>query len=366
MDRSRKIVRVSLIGVLANVLLASLKAAAGLIAGSIAVILDAVNNLSDAFSSVVTIVGTKLANRPPDKKHPYGHGRTEYISSVTIGVIVALAGISSFKEAIGSILHPEAADYPVWSLAVIAAAVIVKFFLGRYVKRSGEELRSESLVASGTDATFDCVISASTLVTALISLFFHVNLEGWLGAVISVLIVKAGVEILAESVSSIVGSRAEGELTQSLREMIHSYDGVLGVYDLILHRYGPEKTIGSAHIEVADSMTARELHLLTRRIAEDVYREFGIVMTIGVYASNEETPEYAAMRRRVEEIARAEKGVLGVHAFYVDPTAERVTFDLVLDFDADAKTVYADVFEAVSKEYPTYRVDIVLDVDYSD
>ena len=169
MDRSQSIVRVSVIGIAANVALAVFKAAVGLLAGSIAVVLDAVNNLSDAFSSVVTIIGTKLANRPPDRKHPYGHGRIEYVSSVAIAIIVLLAGVASFRESVDAILHPEKADYTLVTVIVVAAAVVVKLILGRFVKKSGEKLRSESLVASGTDAFFDAIVSATTLLGAAVT-----------------------------------------------------------------------------------------------------------------------------------------------------------------------------------------------------
>ena len=366
MDRSKQIVRVSWIGVAANVALAALKAFVGIVSGSIAVTLDAVNNMSDVFSSVVTIVGTRLANRPPDRKHPYGHGRIEYVASVTIAVIILLAGVSALREAVESFLHPKAPDYTVVSMAIIGAAVIVKFLLGGFVKRAGEKYRSDSLVASGTDAFFDAVISLSTLVGALASRFLSWNLEGILGVAISVLILKAGVEILLDSLSSIIGSRVDGELTASLRKKLYSYDEVLGVYDLILHRYGPEKLIGSVHIEVSDSLRAREIHRLTRKITEEIYLEFGIVMTIGIYASNDENPAFQKIRQDVESIAGRHKGVLGVHGFYVDADTSRITFDLLVDFDADSKTLYREVQEEVSALYPDYRFDIVLDSDFSD
>ena len=366
MDRSRNIIRVSFIGIAANVVLAAFKAVVGIITGSIAIVLDAVNNLSDAFSSIVTIVGTKIASKPPDKKHPYGHGRVEYISAIVIAIIVILAGVTAFREAVSSILHPEAANYTVASLLIIAAAVLVKFFLGRYVKHAGETYRSESLVASGTDASFDALVSLSTLVAALVSMIFHISIEGWLGVVIAVLIIKAGAEILLDSLSSIIGARVEGETTTALREKINSYPDVKGTYDLILNRYGPERTIGSVHIEVPDQMTAREIHHLTRKMAEDVYNEFGIVLTVGIYAANDSDPAYEAIRKEVEETVARHEGVLGIHGFYVDPSAERVTFDLLMEFGADWQKVYQEVKEDLSAAHPEYRFDIVLDSDISD
>ena len=366
MDRSKQIVRVSLVGIGANVALAAFKALIGFVSGSIAVILDAVNNLSDALSSVITILGTKLAGRAPDKKHPYGYGRIEYITSIIIGVIVLLAGLTSLKESIDKIAHPEAASYTVVSLIVIAAAVAVKLLLGRYVKGAGERLNSEALIASGTDAGLDAVISFSTLVAALLSLLFHWTLEGWLGAAISVFIVKAGVEILLDSLNSIIGSRVEGELTTGIRECVCSFEGVRGAYDLILHRYGPEKVIGTVHIEVDDRMTAREIHALTRSITYKVYADFGVVLTVGLYAANTEDGEAASIRASVQEMLKEKPGIKQMHGFYVEEKTKTVSFDLVVEFGVDAPALREEVLKEVSARWPEYHIEVVLDSDFSD
>ena len=366
MDRSKQIVRVSIVGILANLVLVAFKAAVGLITGSIAVTLDALNNLSDALSSVITILGTRLANRPPDKKHPYGYGRIEHISSVTIAVIVLLAGVTSFRESLLKIIHPEAANYSVASLVIIGVAVLVKVFLGRYVKKRGEALSSESLVASGTDALFDAIISFSTLVAAAVSLIWGLSIEGFLGVVISVIILKAGLEILLESLSSIIGARVDRDLSVLLKRTIAAYDGVNGAYDLTLHRYGPEKTIGSVHVEVPDSMTARDIHRLSHRIMEDIYRDFGIVLTVGIYAANTENAFAAEMRRKASEIAVSHKGVLQLHGFYLEERDNRVSFDLVVAFGSDTERIFREVCEELTEIYPDYTFQINADVDYSD
>ncbi|MBQ5354298.1 MAG: cation transporter [Clostridia bacterium] len=366
MDRSAKIIRVSVIGIGANLALAAFKAAVGALAGSVAVVLDAVNNLSDAFSSVVTIIGTKLAGRPPDRKHPYGHGRVEYISSVTIAVLVLLAGFAAFREALGAVIHGTTADYSVLTLVVVGAAVLVKFFLSRFVKKSGEALHSEALAASGTDAFFDALVSAATLVGAAVGMLTGLSVDGWLGLFISVMIVKAGFEILMESLSNIIGTRVDGELTKAIRDRINETEGVLGTYDLILHRYGPEKLIGSAHVEVSDRLTAREIHKLTRSISAAVYREFGIVLTVGIYAANDEDEECAALRKSVDEIVAHHPEVLGIHGFYADPGTGRVSFDLLMDFSSASKDVYQHICDEVRQAHPDYTFDIVLDNDFSD
>lgn len=367
MDRSKNIVRISIIGIIVNLILVGFKTVIGVITGSVAIIMDAVNNLSDAFSSVVTIIGTKLAGRQPDKKHPYGYGRIEYISSIIIAAIVMLAGFTSCKESVDKIIHTKAADYSAISMIMIGVAVFVKFFLGRYVKSAGEKYHSESLIASGTDAMFDSVISLSTLIAAGVSILFKVSIEGYLGVVISVIILKAGLEIMTDSLGSIIGSRVDSELSVKLKEDISKYPNVLGTYDLILHRYGPEKIIGSVHIELPDEMTAKEIHALSRNIAEGVYINYGIIMTIGIYASNTEDGLFAQMKQKLEGYISEYPEILQMHGFYADSERMRVSFDLIIDFKADNKIeIRDDILNKMENDYSEYQFSATLDNDFSD
>ena len=256
MNRDKVIVRTSLIGILANVFLASFKAVVGILSSSIAIILDAVNNLSDVMSSVITIIGTKLAQKRPDKKHPYGYGRIENLSTSLIAVIVLYAGVTSLVESIKKIIHPPVPDYSAAAIIIVASAVVVKILLGLYVRRKGESVNSDSLIASGKDALLDSVISAATLLAAMI---YHIKTEAWLGAVISLVIIKSGLEILGDSLSSIIGKRISSELSKEIKETVTSFPEVQGAYDLILHSYGPDLLIGSVHIEVPDTMTVDKL-----------------------------------------------------------------------------------------------------------
>ena len=235
--REKTIVRTSIIGILVNVLLAAFKAAVGVLTSSIAIVLDAVNNLSDAASSIITIVGTKLAAREPDRKHPFGYGRIEYLSAMIISVIVLYAGVTSLIESIKKIIHPETPDYSVTALIIVAVGVLVKILLGRYVKGVGEKVNSDSLINSGKDATLDSVISASTLAAALIFLASGLSLEAWLGAVISLIIIRSGVEMLRETISEILGQRADAELVREIKKTVLSFPPVSGAYDLVLHKY---------------------------------------------------------------------------------------------------------------------------------
>ena len=252
-EREQIIVRTSIIGIAANVLLAVFKAVIGFISNSIAIVMDAVNNISDAGSSLITIIGTKLAGREPDKKHPFGYGRIEYMSAMIISFIVLYAGITSLIESVKKIIDPDTPEYSVTSLIIVGVAVLVKIALGRYVKAVGKKVNSASLVNSGEDATLDSVISASTLVAAVIFIIYHISLEAWLGAVISLVIIKAGFEMLKETVSQILGERNDPDLTGSIKKTVAGFPGVQGAYDLVLNNYGPDSWNGSVHIEVPDT-----------------------------------------------------------------------------------------------------------------
>ena len=366
MDRSQKIIRTSVLGIVINLILVAFKSLVGLLSHSFAVLLDAINNLSDALSSLITILGTKLANRPPDKKHPYGYGRIEYLTGMLIAVIVLVAGLSALKESIGKILHPQEVSYTWVSILIIVVGIAVKFLTGRHVKRVGTELNSSALVASGSDAFFDSILSAGTLVGALLNLFLGWNLEGWIGALIALIIVKAGIEMLLETLGSITGERADSELTEEIKAAVTARPEVHGAYDLTLHSYGPTNTIGSVHIEVDDDTPARELHRLSRQIASEIYQRFGVVLTVGVYASGNADPAHAAMREQLEGIVAAHPEILQMHGFYVDESEKRVMFDLIVDFSADAKAVCAAVQRELKPLWPDYRIDVVLDSDFSD
>ena len=368
MQRDQIIIRTSIIGILANAFLAAFKAAVGLISGSIAVVLDAVNNLSDALSSVITIVGTKLAGRAPDKKHPYGYGRIEYLTAIIISVIVLYAGVTSLVESVKKIITPELPDYSPVALIIIAAAVLVKVFLGRYVRRVGEKVNSDSLVASGKDATLDSVISASTLVAAIIYLRFHISLEAWLGAAISLVIIKSGIEMLGESVSQVLGERVESEMAKSVKDAILSFPEVKGVFDLVLHSYGPDRLLGSVHIEVPDTMEVARLDALEREIMAKVQCDCGVILTgISVYAMNTSDDAAAKLQQAVRRAVMAHDHVLQMHGFYADEAAKKMQFDIIIDFAApDRLAAYRAIHEEIEKKYPDWTIQISLDVDASD
>ena len=367
-SREKVIVRTSMIGIIANVFLAGFKAVIGMMTNSIAIVLDAVNNISDAGSSLITIVGTKLAGKGPDKKHPFGYGRIEYLSAMIISVIVLYAGITSLVESVKQILHPETPDYNSISLIIVAVAVVVKILLGRYVKGVGEKVKSDSLINSGTDATLDSVISASTLVAAAVFLIFHVSLEAWLGAIISVVIIKSGIEMLRDTISQILGERNDPELVKSIKQTVTAFPDVQGAYDLVLNNYGPDAWNGSIHVEVPDTYSANQLDQLIRKIQTEVYQKHQVILTaIGVYSVNTRDKEIIETRKRVREIVLANPYVKQLHGFYLTKEDKTMRFDIVVSFDAeDRKAVYTETVSAVQKAFPDYQLQVAMDTDFSE
>ena len=366
MSRDKVIIRTSVIGIAANVLLAAFKAVIGLASNSIAVVLDAVNNLSDALSSIITIVGTKLAGKLPDKKHPLGYGRVEYLSAMLVSGIVLYAGITSAVESVKKIIHPEKPDYSVISLVIIAVAVLVKIVLGRYVKAQGEKVNSGSLVASGTDAMFDAILSSSVLASAIIFKVSGISLEAYVGAVISVIIIKSGVEMMMETLDQILGERAEKEITDKIIAIMKEEKDVRGAYDLVLHNYGPDKHLGSVHIELPDHMTVREVDRLTRKLEAKVYKETGVIMTgVGLYSYNTGDSEAAKIQNDVQERVLAHDWALQLHGFYVDTETKEMTFDVVMSFDIRPREGLQILYEEMHKAYPDYKIVIAPDVDVS-
>ena len=367
-SREKTIIRTSIIGIIANVFLAGFKAVIGLMTNSIAIVLDAVNNISDAGSSLITIVGTKLAGKEPDKKHPFGYGRIEYLSAMVISVIVLYAGITSFVESVKQIIDPEEPDYNTVSLIIVAVAVGVKILLGRFVKGVGIKVNSDSLINSGEDATLDSIISTSTLVAAGIFIIFHISLEAWLGAIISAVIIKSGIEMLRDTVSRILGESNDKELAKGIYETVMSFPDVQGVYDLVLNNYGPDTWNGSIHIEVPDTYSADQLDQLNREITMKVVREHQVILTaIGVYSVNTKDEEMIRTKRQVEEIVFEHEHVRQMHGFYLLKEQKTMRFDIVISFDArDRRAVYDEVIADVQNSFPDYELQIAMDTDFAE
>lgn len=367
MDRSKKIVRTSLLGILANIGLVILKAFVGFLANSVSIIMDAINNLSDALSSTITIVGTKLSQKKPDAKHPYGHGRVEYLTSLIIGVIILVAASGVIFESILTIINKNTPSFETWSVILIAIAVLVKILLGLYFRYVGKKVNSEALKGSGIDALFDAILSFATLVSIIVFLIWKVNIEGYVGIIIGLFMIKSGFDVLRTSLSSIIGERTSKETAEAIKKLVCSNPEVKGAYDLIINNYGPDRGIGSIHIEVDDNLTAKEIHPLTRKIALQVYQEFGIIMTVGIYASNSSDEEIINIRDAIRKEVLSHPTIKQMHGFYVDQEIKSISFDVIVDFkDKEASALIKQIHDSLAEQFPDYHFFIVEDKDFSD
>lgn len=372
-NREKTIIRTSVIGIIANILLVGFKAFVGFIAGSISIIMDALNNLTDAMSSVITIIGTKIANKKPDRKHPFGHGRVEYITSTIIALLILFAGAMAIYQSIVSIIdffkdihNPSLPEFNIASFIIISVAILVKISIGIFYKIQGKRVKAETLSASGTDALFDAILSSATLVGMILAFTLHWYVEGFLGILIGAFIIKSGIEILIASFSSIVGERHDSEEVKNIIMDINSIPGVLGAYDLILNNYGHNRNIGSVHVGVSSKMTAVEIQLLERQINELMYSKYHTVMTVGIYVENIDTPEGNNIYNTLFDLVANYKTVLQVHGFFVDVEKKVCNFDLVISFDEpNPSELLAEIKNKLKEQYPEYTFSIVQDNDFS-
>ena len=367
MNREKKIIQTSIIGVIGNVLLVAAKAFVGILANSISIITDALNNLSDALSSTITIIGTKLSGKKPDKKHPFGHGRIEYLTSLIIGVLVLVAGITAIYESIMTLINKTEARYDITSIIIISVAIVVKIGLGVYFQFVGKKTNSEPLKASGKDALFDALLSVATIIGIVTTLVWNVNIEGYIGILIGLFIIRSAIEIIRDGASLIIGERADQETVNNIKKIVCSFKEVQGAYDLIINSYGNGKAIASVHIEVDDSLTARDIHHLSRQISERVFTETGTILTVGIYAKNEANGEIKEIKSLVMKRVEENDGIKQIHGFYVDDEKNLITFDLVMEFTCkNPKEVIASITKELKEKYPHYDYYVVQDTDFTD
>ena len=364
--REKIITKTSVIGILTNLVLVGFKAFVGFLSNSIAVILDALNNLSDALSSFITMIGNFLAGRKPDKKHPLGHGRVEYLTAMIVAALVIYAGITAAVESVKKIINPpETLDYSAVSLVIIGVAVIVKIALGLYFRLVGKKVNSAALSASGTDALFDAVISTSVLASAIVFVASGVSLEAYVGVLISLFIIKAGFSMLKETLDDIVGHRADRELVSAIKKTVCEDPCVHGAYDLIIHSYGPEKHLASIHVEIPDVMTADEIDEMERRIAHNVYVKHGVILAgIGIYALNTKDDKVKQLRSRVIGLITTHDSVLQVHGFNFNKETLTVSVDVILDFEIpDMQAEIDGIKKELETVFPEYKFRLTMDID---
>lgn len=272
------------LGIVVNLLVASIKVILGLLSSSIAIVSEGVNNAADALTSVLTLIGTKLAGKKPDEKHPFGYGRIEYLTSLIIAILILITGFEMLTSAVTLIFHPKEMDISVVALLAVAISAVIKFFLGVYTIKMGKKADSGALVAVGLDCRNDSFVSVVTILSAVIFLVFHISVDAYVGVFTSFLILKAGYEVLKDTVSELLGRPGEAELAAQLYKEIRATDGVLNAADMMLHNYGPDAYSGSVNLELDHDMTVGEVYEFLHDLQLRIMRDYHVTMVFGIYA----------------------------------------------------------------------------------
>jgi cation diffusion facilitator family transporter len=354
------------IGIVLNVCMAILKLFVGWLANSIAIISDAVNNLTDAMSSIVTLVGLKLSQKQPDSKHPLGYGRIEYVSAMLIATIVCIAGYEFLKTSIDRILHPEAVDFSVLQLVILGMAILIKLFLSKLNIAFGKAANSSALEASGAEARIDVLVSILTIVTAIIAKVTDWQIDGYVGLLLTIFILYTGIQLIREIISQIIGERPKKELVDKIRNDLMKYEHIEGAYDFIIHNYGPVTRLGTANLEFLDTVHVKEVYNTIQILQKDIFNTYNIYFTFGLYAVNTYDKEVINIYTNVRTIVNSLPYIIGIHAFTLDKEDRTMGFDAIVNFDMqDFKKAVDEICDLIIVTYPDYKVHVKIDLDYS-
>lgn len=364
-SREGTVVTVSGLNILVNLIFAAIKVVIGLAVSSIAIVSEGVNNATDSATSLITIVGTKLSAKHPTEKHPFGFGRIEYLTSLLISVLILFTGAELMESSVKRIFEPQEMSISYVTMAIIAVSALVKLALGLYTIKEGRRVDSSSLVALGTECRSDSVVSVITLVTALVFLVFHVSLDAYAGIIMSLIVLKAGFEVLKETLSDILGQAGEKELAQELYCIIRAEPLVLNAADMMLHNYGPDAYSGSVNVEIDHSKTVGEVYAALHELQLRIMHEKHITMVFGIYAVDRDHAQIRQLREQVAAFVREQKHVTSYHALYIHPNGKDLYVDLVVDYDlADWEALRKEFTAYMAELYPDKHLELVIETNY--
>lgn len=366
--RTRYGLLASVTGIVCNVALFVGKGVVGLLAGSVSVVADAVNNLSDASSNIVSLLGFKLASRPADKDHPYGHGRYEYLAGLVVSVVVCAIGLNLVMSSANRIVHPEPTEFGPATVVVLVASIVVKLWMTTFNRSLGRTISSETLAATAVDSRNDVITSAAVLASAVVSQLTGVNLDGWAGLAVGAFICWSGVELVGDAVSPLLGKAPDPAYSEHIRRKILSYPGVLGTHDLMIHDYGPGRRFASAHVEMAGEGGAFEQHDVLDRIEQAFLSDEGLVMTLHYDPIVTDDPQVHDMRHWIDLAVKEIDPGLSIHDLrhVPGPSHATITFDCVRSARCELSSteLRRRVSELVEKRYPRSVCKITIDDGY--
>ncbi len=354
-------------GIVLNVLLFAGKLAAGLFCGSIAMMADAFNNLADAGSSVVTMLGFKLAGRKPDPEHPFGHGRMEYISGLLVALMILLMAFELIKSSIQKIITPQPLDTSWWVVVLLAAAILVKLYMYFYNRKAGKLISSSAMKATATDSLNDCIATGAVLLSTIAAMLFDVNLDAWCGLAVGLFILYSGIKAVSETTGDLMGKAPEPELVKRVHEIVMAGEGVMGMHDLIIHDYGPGRLVISLHAEVPASGNILALHDMIDNVERQLRDEFNCTATIHMDPVSDDEAT-TILHAATVKVVRAIDEQLKIHDFRVveGPTHINLIFDVVVPFRyhmSDAQVRQA-INDAVDEKMPGCCVVLTVDKEY--
>lgn len=355
------------VGIVTNLAVSLAKLIVGILAASVSVIADAVNNLTDAASSVVTLVGFKLSGKPADREHPYGHARIEYLTGLIISFFVCILGVTFLKESVTKIFSPTESDFSTVALAVLGISVAAKLWQGFFYRTLSKRIASDSLKASAQDSFNDVIATTAVFAGAIVTKLTSLNLDGYIGTAIALFILISGIKLVIETASPLLGVVPEEETVKALSEKILSYEGVIGMHDMIIHSYGANRIFCSAHVEVPAEESVMKSHDLIDNIEEDVYAELGIQLVIHLDPVTTGDARIEAMKKSLGEILKSLSPSLHFHDFRAvfGITHDNIIFDVVLpmEFKMTDNEAIAAVNAAFTELYPKAICKIKIDRD---
>ena len=353
------------LGIIVNLLIAAIKVILGLLANSIAIISEGVNNASDALTSVLTLVGTKLAGKKPDKKHPFGYGRIEYLTSLIIAIAILITGFEMITSSVELIFNPEPMDISIAALLAVAISAVIKFFLGIYTIKQGKKADSGALTAVGLDCRNDSFVSVVTIASAIIFLVFDFSVDAYVGIFTSLIILKAGFEVLKDTVSELLGKPGDEELAEKLYKEIRGTEGVLGAADMMLHNYGPDAYSGSVNIEMDHEMTVGEIYEILHALQLRIMYEHKVTMVFGIYAVDNDHEDVKAIRKTVADFVLAQEHVKSFHAVYLDPNSPKIYCDLIVDYDLrDWDALREEFIAYMAERFPENEIVLTVETEF--
>jgi len=350
--RTRYGLLASTVGICCNLFLFTAKLAAGMVLHSISVMADAFNNLSDAASSIVAFVGVKMAGKPADRDHPFGHGRIEYIAAFVVAFLVIQVGFSLMKNAVGKIFHPEVLTFQAVSVWILAASVCIKLWMAVFNRKLGKRIQSRVMMASAADSLGDVAATSATIASILVFGIWGINIDGVVGVAVSILVMVAGINIARDTLAPLIGEPINPEIYQKITRFVEKYDGIIGSHDLIVHNYGPTRSMASIHAEVPSNVGIEASHEIVDHIERDALKELGLFLVIHMDPVDVRDTHVQRLREMTAQVTKSLDDRLSIHDFRVvhGPGRNNLIFDLVVPQD------YTDHMREALKQEVTRKV----------